>query len=224
MPFFSSQLPYLAATPRSRVGIGLGAFNLIRRPAYERVGTFAAVALCPDEDVRFGRHVKRCGLRQGVLSGAGLLRQEWYPSLGAALAGLEKGLFAGLDYNVGRVMGVVGALWLLAVSPYVLVWRARGWARWGLLGAVGLHSGSVIMANRRAGGHTGAVLPALPVAALLFGSAIMRSCVRARATGGIRWRGTFYPLAELRQQRGGGPAVLPGAGAPSLPPGGFPRR
>jgi hypothetical protein len=198
----SSQLAYLATYPRTRVGVGLGAFNLIHRTAYERAGTFAAVSLRPDEDMRFGARVKRAGLRQGVLCGVGLLRQEWYPSLGTALAGLEKGLFAGLGYSVPRVAGVVGALLLLAVCPYLLVWRAAGRARWWLVGAITLHSAGVVAVNRQLGSADGRVVPALPVAAVLFCYAVMRSCARALVAGGVRWRRTFYPLAQLRGQTG----------------------
>lgn len=200
--FLSSQLPYLATYPRTRVGVGLGAFNLVRRTAYERAGTFAAVSLRPDEDMRFGVRVKRVGLRQGVLCGAGLLRQEWYPSLGAALMGLEKGLFAGLGYSVPRVVSIVGALLFLAVCPYLLVWHATGRARWRHLGAITFQSAGVVAVNRQLGGAGGHVVPALPVAAVLFCYAVMRSCVRALIAGGVRWRGTLYPLAQLRGQTG----------------------
>ncbi len=198
----ASQLPYRAANPRSPAGLGLGGFNLIRRPAYERIGTFAAVALRPDEDVRFGRRVKRCGLRQGVLSGAGLLWQEWYPSLGGAIAGLEKGLFAGLDYSVPQVAVAVGWLGALIVSPPLLAWGAPPEARRWLLTAAGIHALNVVLANRQLGRRAGHVVPALPVAGALLCWAFTRSCARALLVGGVRWRGTLYPLAELRGQTG----------------------
>ncbi len=47
--FFQSQFvfarrPWKVADPKSHDAIGVGAFNLIRREAYERVGTYAADA------------------------------------------------------------------------------------------------------------------------------------------------------------------------------------
>lgn len=197
--FVASRRAYLASDPRSKVGAGVGAFNLIRRGAYEAIGTHRAIALRPDDDVRLGESVKAAGLRQAVLNGADLLRVEWYPSLRAALVGLDKTLYAGLDYSVAQVLGNVAALFFLAVAPYLLVWRAAGRARWLLLAALGLHNAGVIAANRQVGGRALAVLPAFPLAALLFCYAVIRSCARTRLEGGIRWRGTFYPLAELRR-------------------------
>jgi hypothetical protein len=40
-----------------------------------------------------------------------------------------------------------------------------------------------------------------PLTTLLFSFIIVRSVSRHLIDGGIRWRGTFYPLAELRKNR-----------------------
>ena len=50
--FLSYQRPHLANDPKSQVGVGIGAFNLIRRSAYTAIGTHAAISLRPDDDVR----------------------------------------------------------------------------------------------------------------------------------------------------------------------------
>ncbi|MDP9372738.1 MAG: glycosyltransferase, partial [Chloroflexota bacterium] len=65
--FVTYQRPYLVQDPRSGVGIGVGAFNLIRRAAYVTIGTHAAIALRPDDDTRLGRRVKLLGLRSHIL-------------------------------------------------------------------------------------------------------------------------------------------------------------
>jgi hypothetical protein len=41
-----------------------------------------------------------------------------------------------------------------------------------------------------------------PAAALLFVYAMMRSTVLTLVRGGVVWRGTFYPLRELREHAG----------------------
>jgi glycosyltransferase involved in cell wall biosynthesis len=81
---------YRVNDPAAPEGIGLGAFNLVRRSTCDAVGTYAAVARRPDDDVRFGQLVRRKGFRQQLLDGSDLLEVEWYPSLAAAFAGLEK--------------------------------------------------------------------------------------------------------------------------------------
>jgi hypothetical protein len=45
-------------------------------------------------------------------------------------------------------------------------------------------------------------LPAFPVAALVFVYAMVRSTVLTLLRGGVVWRGTFYPLRELREHAG----------------------
>ena len=40
---------YLANDPKSKRGVGIGAFNLVRREAYERIGTMRALSLRPDD-------------------------------------------------------------------------------------------------------------------------------------------------------------------------------
>ena len=38
-----------------------------------------------------------------------------------------------------------------------------------------------------------------PISALIFAFALLRSMVITLKQGGVTWRGTFYPLAELRK-------------------------
>jgi hypothetical protein len=41
----------------------------------------------------------------------------------------------------------------------------------------------------------------MPAGAVLFTAALLRSMALALARGGVWWRGTFYPLADLRRGR-----------------------
>jgi len=88
---------YLANDPRSKRGVGIGAFNLVRRSAYESIGTMRALSLRPDDDIRLGRRLRAFGFRQRVLNGNEILSVEWYPSLGAALSGLEKSMYSSME-------------------------------------------------------------------------------------------------------------------------------
>ena len=49
-----------------------------------------------------------------------------------------------------------------------------------------------------------ATCAALPISAALIYYAAARSAWLALARGGIHWRDTFYPLAQLRAQSGSG--------------------
>lgn len=73
-----------------REGMGVGAFNFLTREAYEKIGTHQAISLRPDDDLMLGMRVKQARLRQRVVTGQDHLEVEWYPSLRAAIRGLEK--------------------------------------------------------------------------------------------------------------------------------------
>src|SRR5256885_6353354 len=111
---------YLANDPTSRRGVGVGAFNLVRREAYEAIGTMAALSLRPDDDVRLGRRLRAFGFRQRVLNGREWLSVSWYPSLAAAVRGLEKSMFSSLEYRLVDA----GAVVLFIIST--MVWPVVG--------------------------------------------------------------------------------------------------
>ncbi|WP_261178408.1 glycosyltransferase family 2 protein [Anaerobacillus sp. CMMVII] len=88
--------PWKANDDKSKVAIGIGAFNLLSREAYEAVGTHQNIAMRPDDDLMLGVSIKKMGRKQRIVKGQSHLDVEWYPSLREAIIGLEKNTFAGL--------------------------------------------------------------------------------------------------------------------------------
>jgi len=194
--------PDLANDPRSLVGVGVGAFNLIRRSAYERIGTHRAISLRPDDDIKLGMRVKLSGLRQRLLNGADVLSVRWYATVGEAIRGLEKNSFAGVEYRVSRVLGAVAILAGTLAAPWALVWIARGWTRRLLAATIAVQALTYVGANWLNRRPILRYLPSFPFTALLFSYVALRSTWINLRQGGIRWRDTLYPLAELRAQTG----------------------
>lgn len=217
--FLSGSRPYLVTDPRSDVGIGIGGFNLLRRTAYETIGTHQAISLRPDDDLRLGRRVKLFGLRQGLVFGVDLARVEWYPTLTAAIVGVEKGMFPGLDYSLVKTAASIGFLWSTMILPYPAVWRARGLDRRLLLASIGVHTANYLYANRLRGRSVYRLAPALPLTGLILTYMVLRSAYLALAQRGIRWRDTLYPLEELRGQTGLEGATRPADGRGGGPDG-----
>lgn len=201
--FMSYKSPWKANNHRSREGgIGIGAFNLIRRTAYEQIGTHEAISLRPDDDLRLGQRVKRLGLRQNVRFGNGLMKVEWYPSLQEAFKGLEKNTFAGLEYNLPLALGSIAAIFLIMILPFLALAFAKGTAFWLHLGAVLLQL-AMFMATVPARDATKPIRAlTYPVLAGLFAWCTIRAMWITLSQGGITWRGTFYPLDLLRSQSG----------------------
>jgi glycosyltransferase involved in cell wall biosynthesis len=196
---------YLANDPKTKRGVGIGAFNLVRASAYERIGTMRALSLRPDDDIRLGRRLRGFGFRQRVLNGNDLLSVEWYPTLRAAISGLEKSMYSSMDY---RVVDAVAALLFLGATmvwPSVGVIALGGVDRLLLAVVIACLAIGLIETYRQAIGPLGpsALLVALvlPFSAACFGYAIARSVYFAE-TRGVRWRGTTYPLSLLRAQSG----------------------
>lgn len=195
--------------PRSRRAFGVGAFNLVRRHAYEATGTHRAIALRPDDDVRLGLRLRRMGFRSWAAAEPGLVRVQWYSTVGEAVRGLEKNMFAGLDYNPGVIALACAALLLVFCGPLPAAVLVRGGAAWLFRAAyllqaatVWIHARTFVLPDRRAARRAFLVPWTYPVAALLYTYAVARSAWMALSRRGIAWRGTFYALDRLRRQSG----------------------
>jgi glycosyltransferase involved in cell wall biosynthesis len=197
---------YLANDPKSKRGVGIGAFNLVRRSAYERIGTMRALSLRPDDDIRLGRRLRGFGFRQRVLNGNELLSVEWYPTLGSAVRGLEKSMYSSMEYRIVDAVAVLLYLGATMVWPFAGVVLLGGIDRVLLAIVVACLTASLLETyrqsmSRRLGPSAMVVSLLLPFSAVCFGWAIVRSVYLAE-TRGVRWRGTTYPLAVLRAQSG----------------------
>ncbi|WP_281889729.1 glycosyltransferase family 2 protein [Paenibacillus sp. YYML68] len=182
-------------------GMGIGAFNLISRHAYEKIGTHRAFPLHPDDDLQLGRMVKRAKLRQRLASAVEHLEVEWYTSLDEAIRGLEKNLFSGFGYKLWlAALGVLGQL-LLFFVPLVAWLFAPGWSAVAFGASALLLITVYVMLIRSIAGGTSRGVLVLPATVLLLTYVVIRSVVLTLRQGGIYWRGTFYSLKELRAMR-----------------------
>lgn len=200
MIFEVTQRPWKARDPRSRAAVGVGAFNLVRREAYEGIGTHQAIAMRPDDDVKLARLVKKNGFKTDVAYGADLVNVEWHRSLGEAVRGLEKSIFPGMGYRLDLAAFGTASLLLTHVSPFVGALISRGPAR-PLFGAnVFLIFVLYAFRKRISGGRTSIWYAALhPFSVCVFVYATLRSVYKALANDGIEWRGTKYSLEQLKK-------------------------
>jgi glycosyltransferase involved in cell wall biosynthesis len=190
------------ADPRARDFFGAGGFNLVRREVFEQVGGFAALRMEVLEDLRLGWKIKRAGYVQRVALGHGLARIRWLNGALGVVQLVEKNGFALYRYRLGLALLACLGLAVQAVLPLAAI-AAGGWAAIaGVLTYVSI--GLVYAANRRIfqGSAWLAVFFAPASAIVLF--AVLRSIFLALQRGGVEWRGTHYPLDELRTNAGRG--------------------
>jgi glycosyltransferase involved in cell wall biosynthesis len=192
--------PWKASDLRAkRDVVGIGAFNLIRREAYAQIGGFDAMPMEILEDMRLARTVKHAGLRSQVGFGRDLIRIHWAEGLGGLVGVLTKNMFAGALFRVELVFAI--SLWIatFCVAPvFGLLAHATRFPAALILLAV---ASTYALYARRSGISVWYVL-AFPFAALVMIYAILRSTFFALRQGGVIWRGTFYPLTELRRRAG----------------------
>ena len=192
--------PWKVKDSRSKAHVGVGAFNLIRAEAYRRIGTHRAIAMRPDDDLKLGKLVKKHGLRQDFVNATDHVRVEWYHSVGEALHGLRKNGFAGVDYRLSPILFATVVQPLFSIWPFIGVWVTHGSTR--LLNAVTVAATLAVFAGgareQRVRWWYGF---AWPLAILLFLAAIWNATLYALIHRGIEWRGTHYPLDQLKANR-----------------------
>jgi len=183
--------------PDSAHTVGIGAFNLLRRVVYRAAGGHATIARRPDDDLQLARLLRDNGALQAFGAAGGMVGVEWYPSLGEAVRGLEKNSLAGVGYRPWALLAAAPAQLLTMCWPFVAVFVTSGATRWINLALVALLVGFQV-ALLHGGSVRRRVALLLPAGVILVIYAYLRAVVLTYARGGIRWRGTFYPLSELR--------------------------
>jgi len=196
--FIFAHRPWKVADPNSRDSMGVGAFNLVRRDAYEAIGTYRSMRLSVVDDMRLGAEIKKAGLGSCVAFGEGMVKVRWAVGARGVVRNLTKNFFAQMHYNPAfAIVATLGLLWL-HLGPWVGTIFASGWARVGYALALGcLLSVYVAMGRRTKTGIAYVLLH--PAATLLMAYTMLLSTVMTLGRGGVLWRGTLYPLAELKK-------------------------
>ena len=188
--------------PNSRSFAGVGAFNLVRRTAFQRTPGFQWLRLEPCDDVGLGLMVKRTGGRSFFAFAQQHLTVAWYPSVAAMFKGLEKNLFgSSANYRWWMTAINIFGISALAAAPplaaFVGVSESRALLLNAGLGALALHWAFALSATSQ-GWRSRFSLLLAPVGLLVIGAMMVRATWKCLAQGAIDWRGTRYPLEQLR--------------------------
>jgi hypothetical protein len=190
--------PWKVRDPKARDAVGMGVFNLLRREAYRKIGTYQSMRMSVVDDMRLAEKVKQAGLASRVAFGEGIVTIRWAVGAGGVMRNLTKNFFAYLRYNLGfALLASLGMLWL-HLGPWLGTAFAAGWARAGYAVALGSLFAVYAAMGKRTKIGIGYVL-LHPAASLLMVFTILRSTALTLGRGGVLWRGTFYTLAELKR-------------------------
>ena len=190
--------PWDVRNPESSAYIGVGAFNLVRTDAYRRMGGHSAFPLEVADDVKLGKLLKRSGARCDVIASRELVQVRWISGLGGAINGLTKNMFAGLGFRPERVVSSSAMLFFFAVWPAFGAFFGPVESR-----IICVAAWLMMTAGAAAPGLTMGISPLIglgyPIAGVLIIYTMLRSMWVTYRQGGVVWRGTLYPLSELRR-------------------------
>ena len=190
--------PWLASNPRSARYVGVGAFQLVRRAAYEKSGGHSRLRMDVIEDMKLGKLMKMAGFRSGVAVAQDMVRVRWHSGVRNVIRGVTKNMFAAVHYNPFFAVAAMVLSLTMSVLPFFGLAFASGWARV----FAGIAAGAAVLVHGAMLWSTEASsLYGLthPLGALLFCWMIGRSAIATLWRGGVVWRDTFYPLDELRK-------------------------
>jgi len=196
--FVFGHRPWKVAEPDTKDHMGVGAFNMIRRPAYEAIGTYQALRFEVLDDMKLGKVVKAAGYAQRNVFGEDLISIRWARGALGVVRNLTKNFFAVMSFQWPRAVLSCFALAFLNLMPFAGVWLAQGWARVPYaLAALSMYLIYYGMSGMSA-------VPSYyfflhPVSTLLFVYTMLRSMMVTLWHGGVTWRGTKYPLEELKR-------------------------
>ncbi len=196
--FVFGHRPWKVADPKTDDHIGVGAFNLVRRTVYDAVGTYERLRMEVLDDMKLGKVVKKAGFAQRNVFGGDLISLRWAQGAMGVVNNLTKNFFAVLSFQWPRALASCVALAFLNLMPFAGVFLAHGWAR--LPYAVALFS----MFSIYAGMSSKSDIPPYyfvlhPVSTVLFLYTVLLSTALTMGRGGVVWRGTLYPLDELKR-------------------------
>jgi len=198
--FVFGHRPWKVSDPKSKDHMGVGAFNMVRRTAYEAVGTFERLRMEVLDDMKLAKVVKNAGFSQHVAFGDDMIRVRWAHGARGVVNNLTKNFFAVMSFQTWRALLSCVGMAILNYLPFVGGFVAHGLARSGYLVALVamlcLYSGIWKQAE---------IHPWYfflhPVSTTLFIYTMLRSTYVTLHNDGVNWRGTHYPLAELRKQQ-----------------------
>jgi glycosyltransferase involved in cell wall biosynthesis len=176
--------------------LGIGAFNLVRTNVYRKFGGHEPLRMEVADDVKLSFLVKRAKGRTRVYFAPHDADADWCRNPRSFIRDLEKNHFAMAGYQISRVIlgsAVIALFWFGAlIGPFTgtMSGIAAG------LGLAALIIPSLLAARRLRLSLVPALL--VPYMIPIMGICLVNSATVTLRQGGVRWRDTFYPLAQLR--------------------------
>lgn len=179
-----------------------GQFIMATREGYDAAGGHEAIKGEILDDVGFARQCKAQGVAYHMVYGRELYSCRMYTSLSEIWQGWTKNLFAGLHYNVGLVLGICLALFVINIVPFLALFA---WAGLAVAGLAPWSDGVLIAAvvnvvllyvsyigGLRVADYGVAYFWTFPLGMLVTIGLFLNSARRIASGRGVTWKGRTY--------------------------------
>ncbi|NOU22825.1 MAG: glycosyltransferase [Methyloglobulus sp.] len=183
--------------------IGLGAFNLVEARVFNQTKGFEWLKMESADDMGVGFMLKQHGAKSRVADGMGLMKFAWYQNLSQAFSGLEKNTFGpGSQYSYLKQLGIVLFLLAMGLLPTLAL-------------VLGLLSSDIILIISGSMAWLTNIIVAftvpkasykeipfyllLPIGIILIATIMANAAWKCFQNSGVYWRGTLYPVEQLRE-------------------------
>ena len=190
---------WAVSDPKSTAAVGAGAFNLVRRSAFEKTRGFEWIKMETIDDVCLGVMMKEAGGKICPVNGRGWAGLYFYNSMGELARGFEKSFFPAIANFSMTITMFLCLLSLLEIFPFIAIFLPLNKYLLILSGVAAFFSiAAMVIINywlRRA------ILGPIfwPLGAILWAAVAIKAAVLGKIQGGIYWRGTFYKNIDLKK-------------------------
>lgn len=183
--------PWKIRDIHSADALGVGAFNLIRKDVYIKIGGHQKIAMEVVDDIELARLVKKNGFSSDVVIGIGRIQLWWHKTLMGIVRGLEKNAFAAVKFSYFMVVISSGGLLMLYGLPFMGVIFYPG--MWKGISCLAILCQFIIFWSvRRFQPASILSFVLVPLGMFIMVWILVRSSFVTTIRGGILWRDSFY--------------------------------
>lgn len=184
--------------PGSKAFVGTGAFNLVRRAAFNNTEGFSWLKMEPIDDVGLGLMLVISGAKSSFAITIRDISLVWYPSIKAMFKGVEKNIFGAVaNYSLIRMVIFVAFIWAFALAPFaaLMFFNVLPVFMLGIITYVFMAFGAFFIKEKF--GQKFFPLFFVQFGLLIISVMFLRSGIMCKLKGGIDWRGTRYKTEDL---------------------------
>ena len=185
--------------PDSDAFIGVGAFNLVRKSAFDKTEGFTWLRMEVVDDVGLGYMMNHSGAKCSCAFALQHVSVTWYTSIRAMFIDLEKNSFRLFNYNLIKMFFTIFLIWGIAFAPPVSILYFKGsyFQLFGITAYLVLFIEIVISKVKL----RESILPSLfiQIGQIMLSLIILRAGILCVFRKGIIWRERKYPIDELRK-------------------------